>query len=267
MGIPDFEELARVAHEAGVPLIVDNTFASPYLCQPIKYGADIVVHSTTKYIGGHGNSIGGIIVDSGNFDWANGKFPEFTEADPAYHGLRYIDLGKAAYIIKARISLLRDLGSCISPFNSFLLLQGVETLSLRMERHCENAKQIAQYLASHPEVTWVNYPGLESHESYQRGKKYLPRGVGGIITFGIKGGKEAGKSFIENLQLISHLANVGDVRTLAIHPASTTHQQLSEEEQKKAGISPDLIRLSIGLEDVEDLIKELDQALTLASKG
>ncbi len=267
LGIPDFEELARVAHEAGVPLIVDNTFASPYLCQPIKYGADIVVHSTTKYIGGHGNSIGGIIVDSGNFDWANGKFPEFTEADPAYHGLRYIDLGKAAYIIKARISLLRDLGSCISPFNSFLLLQGVETLSLRMERHCENAKQIAQCLASHPEVTWVNYPGLESHESYQRGKKYLPRGVGGIITFGIKGGKEAGKSFIENLQLISHLANVGDVRTLAIHPASTTHQQLSEEEQKKAGISPDLIRLSIGLEDVEDLIKELDQALTLASKG
>lgn len=267
LAIPDFEELARLAHDAGIPLIVDNTFATPYLCQPFKYGADIVIHSTTKYIGGHGNSIGGIIVDSGNFDWANGKFPEFTEPDPAYHGLRYAEqLGKAAYIIKARIGLLRDLGSCISPFNSFLILQGIETLSLRMEKHCENANKIARYLEDHPTVSWVSYPGLENHESYERTQKYLPRGAGGILTFGIKGGVEAGRRFIENLEIISHLANVGDVRTLAIHPASTTHQQLTEEEQRKAGITPDLIRISVGLEDVEDLIKEIDQALILATK-
>lgn len=267
LAIPDFEELARLAHDAGIPLIVDNTFATPYLCQPFKYGADIVIHSTTKYIGGHGNSIGGIIVDSGNFDWANGKFPEFTEPDPAYHGLRYAEqLGKAAYIIKARIGLLRDLGSCISPFNSFLILQGIETLSLRMEKHCENANKIARYLEDHPTVSWVSYPGLENHESYERAQKYLPRGAGGILTFGIKGGVEAGRRFIENLEIISHLANVGDVRTLAIHPASTTHQQLTEEEQRKAGITPDLIRISVGLEDVEDLIKEIDQALILATK-
>ena len=265
--IPDFEELARIAHDTGIPLIVDNTFATPYLCQPFQYGADIVIHSTTKYIGGHGNSIGGIIVDSGNFDWSNGKFPEFTEPDPAYHGLKYAEqLGKAAYIIKARIGLLRDLGSCISPFNSFLILQGIETLSLRMERHCENAEKIARYLAEHPAVSWVNYPGLEGHESYEKGQRYLPRGAGGIFTFGIKGGAEAGRRFIENLEIISHLANVGDVRTLAIHPASTTHQQLTEEEQRLAGITPDLIRISTGLEDAEDLIREIDQALTLATK-
>lgn len=266
--IHDLEELARIAHEAGVPLIVDNTFATPYLCQPIKYGADIVIHSMTKYIGGHGNSIGGIIVDSGNFDWNNGKFPGLTEPDPGYHGLRYIkQFAKGAYIGKARVGMLRDLGSCISPFNSFLLLQGIETLSLRMERHCENAIKIASYLEKDSRVNWVNYPGLKNHGSYENGEKYLSRGTGGIITFGVKGGKEAGKRFIESLELITHLANIGDSRSLAIHPASTTHQQLSIEEQKKAGISPDLIRLSVGLEDVNDLIEELDQALDLAVKG
>lgn len=260
--VPDFEELARIAHNAGIPLIVDNTFATPYLCRPFEYGADIVLHSTTKFIGGHGNSIGGIIVDSGNFDWDNGKFPGLTEADPGYHGIKHIEqFGKAAYIGKARVGLLRDIGSCISPFNSFLLLQGVETLGLRMERHCKNAKIIAKFLKKDSRVNWVNYPGLNDDKTQQNSAKYLPAGGGGIITFGVKGGKEAGKNFIENLEIISHLANVGDSRTLAIHPASTTHQQLSEGEQRESGILADMIRLSIGLENAEDILREIDKAL------
>ncbi|MFP4661235.1 MAG: O-acetylhomoserine aminocarboxypropyltransferase/cysteine synthase family protein [Halanaerobiales bacterium] len=265
--VPDFEELASIAHAAGIPLIVDNTFATPYLCRPFDFGADIVIHSTTKFIGGHGNSIGGIIVDSGKFDWDNGKFPGLTEPDSGYHGIKHTEqFGDAAYIGKARVGLLRDLGSCISPFNSFLLLQGIETLGLRMERHCENALKIAQYLESDSRVNWVNYPGLEGHKTYQNTEKYLPQGAGGIITFGVSGGNEAGKKFIESLDIISHLANIGDARTLAIHPASTTHQQLSEEEQKNSGITADMIRLSVGIEQIDDLIEEIDRSLHVATR-
>ncbi|MCK5853264.1 O-acetylhomoserine aminocarboxypropyltransferase/cysteine synthase, partial [bacterium] len=230
--VPDIEAIVSVAHSAGIPLIIDSTFATPYLCRPIEYGADIVVHSCTKYIGGHGNSIGGIIIDSGKFDWAqNDKFPGLTKPDPSYHGLVYTEAcGDAAYISKARVTLLRDIGTCLSPFNAFLLLQGIETLHLRMERHSENALTIAKYLENHPEVSWVSYPGLESNENYELAKKYLPKGRSGMMGFGIKGGKEAGIKFINSLKLISHLANVGDAKTLAIHPASTTHQQLTDEE-------------------------------------
>ncbi len=260
--VPDLEKLAEIAHQNGVPLIVDNTFATPYLCRPIEHGADIVIHSTTKFIGGHGNSIGGIIVDSGKFDWDNGRFPELIEPDPGYHGISYKEhFGQSAYIAKARVQLLRDLGSCISPFNSFLILQGVETLALRMERHCDNALAVADYLEENLAVSWVNYPGLESHSSYENTCKYLPGGAGGIMTFGVKGGKEAGRNFIESLELISHLANIGDVRSLAIHPASTTHQQLSEEEQLESGVAPDMIRLSIGIENQDDIIADLENAL------
>lgn len=261
--VPDLESIAKIAHQNGVPLIVDNTFATPYLCRPMEHGADIVIHSTTKFIGGHGNSIGGIIVDSGRFDWDNGKFSELIEPDPSYHGISYKEhFGSAAYIAKARVQLLRDLGSCISPFNSFLLLQGVETLALRMERHCENALAVANYLEQHQAVSWVNYPVLESHFSYQNTHKYLPKGAGGILTFGVKGGKQAGRNFIENLALFSHLANIGDVRSLAIHPASTTHQQLSVDEQRKSGVTPDMIRLSIGIENKDDIITDLENALS-----
>ncbi|MFS8543939.1 MAG: homocysteine synthase, partial [Limnochordales bacterium] len=222
----DIEAVAKIAHEAGIPLIVDNTFASPYLCRPIEWGADIVVHSATKFIGGHGTSIGGVIVDSGKFDWTNGKFPGLTEPDPSYHGIRYVEaFGPAAYIIKCRVQLLRDLGGCISPFNSFLFLQGLETLHLRMERHVENALEIARWLQEHPLVSWVNYPGLPGHPSYEKAKKYLPKGPGSIFTFGIKGGLEAGRRFINSVKLFSFLANVGDAKSLVIHPASTTHQQ------------------------------------------
>lgn len=260
--VPDFERLAEIAHEAGVPLIVDNTFATPYLCKPFAYGADILIHSTTKFIGGHGTSIGGIIVDSGNFNWNNGKFPELSEPDPSYHGLVYTEhFGDAAFIAKARVQMLRDLGSCQSPFNSFLFLQGLETLSLRMEKHCENAMKIAHFLEKDPRVSWVNYPGLEDHSTHEKARKYLDNGFGAMITFGVKGGEEAGIRFIENLKLISHLANVGDARTLAIHPASTTHQQLTEKEQQKAGVLPDMIRLSVGIESVEDIIADLDRGL------
>lgn len=262
LDIPDLEALADIAHGAGIPLIVDNTLATPYLCRPIEFGADIVVHSATKFIGGHGTSIGGIIVDSGKFDWNDGKFPGLVEPDPSYHGLSYVKtFGKAAYIVKARVQLLRDMGPALSPFNAFLFLQGLETLPLRMERHTQNTLQIARWLSEHPAVAWVSYPGLPSHPSYERGQKYLPRGTGAILTFGIKGGKEAGKRFINNLKLFSLLANVGDARSLVIHPASTTHQQLSPEEQLASGVTEDLIRLSIGLEDVEDLIADLEQAL------
>lgn len=263
--VPDFEKLAEIAHGAGIPLIVDNTFATPYLCKPFEFGADIVIHSTTKFIGGHGTTIGGIIVDSGNFDWDNGQFPEFTEPDPSYHGIRYTEhFGRAAFIAKARVQLLRDLGSCLSPFNAFLLLQGLETLSLRMEKHCQNALEIAEYLEKDQRVGWVNYPGLKVHPTHENACKYLTGGFGGILTFGVKGGREAGRQFIENLTLFSHLANIGDAKSLAIHPASTTHQQLSEEEQRESGVTPDMIRLSIGLESVADLKEDLDQALAAA---
>jgi O-acetylhomoserine (thiol)-lyase len=262
LDVLDFEAVSKVAHDHGIPLIVDNTFASPYLCRPFEHGADIVVHSATKFIGGHGNSIGGVIVDSGKFDWTNGKFPDFTEPDPSYHGVVYSEaLGPLAYITKARVQLLRDTGAAISPFNAFLLLQGLETLHLRMERHSENSLEVAKYLEKHESVEWVNHPGLPNHRSYELAQKYLPKGQGAIFTFGIKGGLEAGKKFIESLELFSHLANVGDSKSLVIHPASTTHQQLTEEAQRSAGVTPDLVRLSIGIESVDDIIADLDQAL------
>jgi len=262
------DEVARLAREFRVPLMIDNTFASPYLCRPFEWGANIVVHSTTKFIGGHGTSIGGIIVDGGNFDWkASGRFPNFTTPDPSYHGLVYADLvgaGLPPFIIKARVQVLRDVGACQAPLNSWLFLQGLETLSLRMERHVANAQRVAEFLEQHPKVSWVTYPGLASHPDHARAKKYLPKGAGAIMGFGVKGGKEAGRRFIENLKLFSHLANVGDAKSLAIHPATTTHSQLSEEEQVSAGVTPDFIRLSIGIEDIEDILWDLDQALAQA---
>jgi len=259
----DLESVAAIAHEHGVPFIVDNTFPSPYLCRPIEHGADIVVHSATKFIGGHGTSIGGIIVDSGKFDWAaSGKFPGLTEPDPSYNGVVYTTaVGPIAYIIKARVQLLRDMGAALSPFNAFLLLQGLETLHLRMERHSANALAVAQFLEQHEAVEWVNYPGLPSHSSFTNAQKYLPDGQGAILTFGIKGGIEAGKKVIGSVSLFSHLANVGDSKSLIIHPASTTHQQLGEEAQFAAGVSPGMIRLSIGTEGIEDILYDLDQAL------
>ncbi len=261
--VPDFEALAEVAHSNGLPLMVDNTVASPWLCRPIEHGADIVVHSLTKYLGGHGNSIGGLLVDGGNFDWeGSGLFPELVEPDPSYHGVRYVeDFGEQAYVTKARVHLLRDLGGCISPLNSFLILQGIETLPLRMERHCSNAAAVAEFLRHRAGVSWVNYPGLEDHPTHELAARYLEGGFGAIIGFGVEGGLEAGKQFIEALELVSHLANIGDARTLTIHPASTTHQQLSEEKQRQTGVTPDFIRLSVGIEDVEDIIRDLDQAL------
>lgn len=263
----DIETYAKIAHDHGLPLIIDNTFATPYLCRPFEFGADIVVHSATKFIGGHGTSIGGVIVDSGNFHWDNGKFPGLVEPDESYHGVSYVrDFGKSAYIVKARVQLMRDMGACISPFNAFLLLQGLETLSLRVQRHCDNAQKVAEYLSKSPYVTWVNYPGLPDNKYHRLAKKYLPKGCGSILTFGIKGGLEAGKRFIENVKLFSHLANVGDAKSLVIHPASTTHQQLTEEEQLSSGVTADMVRLSIGIEDVEDIIEDLDQALK-ASQG
>lgn len=267
INIADIEAIANIAHENGVPLIVDNTFASPYLCRPLEHGADIVVHSATKFIGGHGTSIGGVIVDSGKFDWSNGKFPLLTEPDPSYHGIVYTKaLGPLAYIVKARVTLLRDIGAATTPFNSFLFLQGLETLHLRMERHVENSLKVAQFLEKHELVTWVNYPGLEDNHYHALANKYMPKGAGAIFTFGIKGGIEEGKKFINSLELFSHLANVGDAKSLVIHPASTTHQQLDEESQRKAGVTPDMIRLSIGLETIDDILHDLDQALQ-ASQG
>ncbi|OPA80450.1 bifunctional o-acetylhomoserine/o-acetylserine sulfhydrylase [Paenibacillus selenitireducens] len=261
--ILDIEAVAAIAHENGIPLIVDNTFPSPYLLRPIEHGADIVVHSATKFIGGHGTSIGGVIVDSGKFDWkANGKFPGLTEPDPSYHGVVYTDaVGPIAYIIKARVQLLRDMGATLSPFNAFLLLQGLETLHLRMERHSSNALQVAQFLEQQDAVEWVNYPGLPSHPSYELAKKYLPNGQGAIMTFGIKGGVDAGRKLINSVKLFSHLANVGDSKSLIIHPASTTHQQLSEDEQISAGVQPGMIRISIGTESIKDILHDLEQAI------
>ncbi|MBG9793069.1 O-acetylhomoserine aminocarboxypropyltransferase [Paenibacillus dendritiformis] len=258
----DIEAVAAVAHEHGLPLIVDNTFPSPFLLRPIEHGADIVVHSATKFIGGHGTSIAGIIVDSGKFDWTGGKFPGLTEPDPSYNGIIYTDaVGPVAYITKARVQLLRDMGATLSPFNAFLLLQGLETLHLRMERHSENALRVAQFLEAHDAVASVSYCGLPSHPSYELAKKYLPKGQGAILTFEIKGGVEAGRRVINHVKLLSHLANVGDSKSLIIHPASTTHLQLSEEEQRAAGVTPGLIRLSIGTESIDDILNDLDQAI------
>lgn len=258
----DIEAVAAIAHEHGLPLIVDNTFPSPFLLRPIEHGADIVVHSATKFIGGHGTSIAGVIVDSGKFDWAGGKFPGLTEPDPSYNGIIYTEaVGAVAYITKARVQLLRDMGATLSPFNAFLLLQGLETLHLRMERHSENALRVAQFLEAHDAVASVSYCGLPSHPSYELAKKYLPKGQGAILTFEIKGGVEAGRRVINHVKLLSHLANVGDSKSLIIHPASTTHLQLSEEEQLAAGVTPGLIRLSIGTESIDDILNDLDQAI------
>jgi O-acetylhomoserine (thiol)-lyase len=262
----DIQAVANIAHENGLPLIIDNTLTTPYLVQPFKHGADIVVHSATKFIGGHGTSIGGVIVDSGNFDWASGRFPSFTEPDPSYHGLRYVEaLGNLAYIIKARVQLLRDIGPAISPFNSFLFLQGLETLPLRMERHSQNALRVAEFLEGHPSVNWVSYPGLKSHPQHELAAKYHTHGYGAILGFGIRGGLEAGKQLIRHVELFSHLANVGDAKSLIIHPASTTHSQLTPDEQYETGVTPDFVRLSIGLETLDDLIVDLDQALRAAT--
>jgi O-acetylhomoserine (thiol)-lyase len=260
--VDDFEAIGKIAHGAGIPFVVDNTVTTPYLFRPLENGADIVVYSLTKFIGGHGTSIGGAIVDGGIFPWDNGKFPELTEPDPSYHGIKYWEeLGNLAYIIKMRLTLLRDMGAPLSPFNSFLFLQGLETLHVRMPRHVENAQRIAEWLEKNPLVTWVNYPGLSSHRDHSRAKKYLPKGTGAIIGFGIRGGVAAGKKFIDSVKLLSHLANIGDAKTLVIHPGSTTHQQLTEEEQLATGVTADFIRLSVGLEDVNDLIADIDQAL------
>lgn len=266
--IPDFAALAHIAHENGIPLIVDNTFgAGGYLARPIEHGADIVVESATKWIGGHGTSIGGVIVDSGKFDWGNGKFPIFTEPSPGYHGLNFQEVfgvgspfGNIAFIIRARVEGLRDFGPSLSPFNAFLLLQGLETLSLRVDRHVSNALELAQWLEQQPQVAWVNYPGLPHHPYHERAKKYLKHGFGGVLNFGIKGGLEAGKAFINHVKLASHLANVGDAKTLVIHPASTTHQQLSDTEQLSAGVTPDLVRVSVGIEHIDDIKEDFEQA-------
>ena len=267
LDVADLEGISKVAHKNGIPFVLDNT-VSPYLLRPIDHGVDIVVYSATKFIGGHGTSLGGVIVDSGKFDWTNGKFPLIAAPDPSYHGINFVEalkpLGNIAYIIKARVTLLRDLGPAISPFNSFLFIQGLETLHLRLPRHSENALAVAKHLKKHPKVGWVNYPGLEDSPEKDRVKKYLPKGAGAIIGFGIKGGLESGKKFINSLELISHLANIGDAKTLAIHPATTTHQQLSGAEQLATGVTPDFIRLSIGLEHIDDIISDIDQALKRA---
>ena len=267
LDVADLEGLSKLAHKNGIPLVLDNT-VSPYLLRPIDFGVDIVVYSATKFIGGHGTSIGGVIVDSGKFDWTSGKFPLISEPDPSYHGINFVEalkpLGNIAYIIKARVTLLRDLGPALSPFNSFLFLQGLETLPLRMLKHSENALLVAKYLEGHKKVSWVNYPGLDSSPEKARAKKYLAKGAGAILGFGIKGGLEAGKKFIDSLELISHLANVGDAKSLAIHPATTTHQQLSSDEQLATGVTPDFIRLSIGIEHIDDIIADISQALDKA---
>jgi O-acetylhomoserine (thiol)-lyase len=257
-----FTEISALAQAENIPLMIDNTVTTPYLCRPLELGANILTHSTTKFLNGHGTSLGGIIIDGGNFDWSSGRFANFTEPDPSYHGLVYSSLGAPAFILKARVQMQRDLGVSPSPFNSWLTVQGIETLSLRMERHVENAQAVAEFLSEHKQVSWVSYPGLKTHPSYEQVKKYLEHGAGAILTFGIKGGREAGQRFIDKLQLFSHVANIGDAKSLAIHPASTTHSQLSEDELKEAGVTTDMIRLSIGLEDAEDLFWDLDQAMS-----
>jgi O-acetylhomoserine (thiol)-lyase len=271
LDVPEFEALASIAHEAGVPLVIDNTVGVG-LVRPFDYGADIIVSSATKYIGGHGTSIGGVVVDSGHFHWNNGKFPEFTEPDPSYHGLKFWDvfgdfpgLGNVAFIIKLRVQLLRDLGPALSPFNAFLFLQGLETLPLRQRQHSANALEVAQFLEAHPRVNWVTYPGLPEDPSFKVAAKYLKHGFGSIVGFGIEGGLEAGRKFIDSVKLFSHLANIGDAKSLVIHPASTTHQQLSPQEQEATGVTPDYVRLSVGLEDIEDIKADIDQALRAAA--
>lgn len=261
----DFEAVAGVAHENGIPFVVDNTVTSPLLFRPLDHGADIVVHSATKIIGGHGTSIGGVIIDGGKFDWTNGKFPEFTEPNESYHGMVFHEafkpIGNLSYILRARVILLRDMGMCLSPFNAFMFLQGLETLHLRAERHCQNALKVAEFLENHSKVEWVNYPGLKSHKDYERAARYLPKGQGAVLTFGIKGGYDAGVAFINKVKLASHLANILDAKTLVIHPSSTTHQQLDEAAQHKAGVTPNMVRVSVGIEDVDDIIADLEQAL------
>jgi O-acetylhomoserine (thiol)-lyase len=257
----DVEAVAEIAHRHGLPLIVDNTFGTPYLFRPIEHGADIVVHSATKFLGGHGTTLGGVIVESGKFDWKNGNFPGFTEPDPHYNGLVFGDLGEIAFTTKIRAQLLRDTGAAISPLSSFLLLQGIETLSLRVERHVENTRKVVNYLANHPKVSWVNYPNLPGNKYKALADRYFPNGAGSIFTFGIKGGREAGAKFIDSLELFSHLANVADAKSLVIHPATTTHAQLNDEELKAAGVTPDMIRLSIGIENIDDILADLEQAL------
>jgi O-acetylhomoserine (thiol)-lyase len=266
MNVLDIAPIAKIAHEAEIPLIIDNTMASPYLCRPIEHGADIVLHSATKFLGGHGTSIGGIIIDSGKFKW-NSKFPALTEPSPGYHGMKFAEtFGEIAFIIKARVEGLRDFGPCIAPFNSFLFLQGIETLPLRMQQHSRNAQQVAEFLEKHPAVTWVKYPGLQSSPYRALAAQYLPKGCGAILTFGVKGGMEAGKKLVDAVQVFSHLANLGDAKSLIIHPASTTHQQLSGDQQLAAGITEDMIRLSIGIEDAEDIMWDLDQALAASQQ-
>jgi len=265
LNVLDIEPIARIANQADLPLFIDNTFASPYLCRPFEWGAAIVVHSATKFIGGHGTTMGGLIVESGRFKWDNGKFPTMTDPSPGYHGVRFYEtFGDFGFTMKCRMEGMRTFGPVLSPLSAFLLLQGMETLPLRMERHCSNALTVARYLQDHPRVAWVNYPGLENHRSHALAQKYLPRGAGAVLTFGIKGGAAAGARFIDSVQFLSHLANIGDAKTLVIHPASTTHRQLSPEQQVAAGVPPDLIRLSVGLESVDDILWDLDQAMAKA---
>jgi O-acetylhomoserine (thiol)-lyase len=262
LDVADLQAIAAIAHEAGVPLVVDNTLASPFLCRPIEHGADIIVHSLTKYLGGHGTTMGGIVVESGLFPWDNGRFPQMTEPSRGYHGVRFFEtFGDFGFTMKARMETMRTLGPTLSPLAAFLLLQGIETLHLRMPRHCESALAIARHLAAHPRIEWVNYPLLPGNRSEALARKYLPRGAGGILTFGVKGGAAAGVTFIESVQMLSHLANVGDAKTLVIHPASTTHRQLNEDEQRAAGVLPEMIRLSVGLESLSDILWDIDQAL------
>jgi len=262
INVVDLEAIGAIAREAGVPFIVDNTAASPYLCQPFRHGADVIVHSATKYLGGHGTTMGGVVVESGKFPWDNGKFPSMTEPSAGYHGVRFHEtFGDFGYTMKARMEILRVYGPTLSPFNAWILLQGIETLPVRMERHCANAMGVARFLRDHPKVAWVNYPGLEDNKYYALAKRYLPKGAGALLSFGIQGGYEAGVKFIEKLQFVSHLANIGDAKSLVIHPASTTHRQLSEEDQVKAGVPPDMVRLSIGLETLDDILWDLEQAL------
>jgi O-acetylhomoserine (thiol)-lyase len=262
LNVLDIEAVARIGHQAGVPLFIDNTFASPYLCRPFEWGASICLHSATKFIGGHGTTMGGVVVESGQFPWDNGRFPSMTEPSPGYHGVRFFEtFGNFGFTMKCRMEGMRTFGPALSPFNAFLLLQGVETLSLRMERHCSNALAVAQHLEQHPKVAWVNYPGLPQHPDHALAQKYMPKGAGAVLSFGVKGGAAAGQTFIESVEFLSHLANIGDAKTLVIHPASTTHRQLSEEQQIAAGVPPDLIRMSVGLETLEDILWDIDQAL------
>src|SRR6266436_487660 len=268
INIVDIEAIAKIAREAGVPLVIDNTVPSPYLCRPFEWGADIVVHSATKYIGGHGTTMGGLIVESGKFPWDNGKFPGMTEPSRGYHGVRFYEtFGDFGYTMRARMETLRTFGPALSPFNAWLLLQGLETLPVRMERHCENALAVAKFLEGHARVSWVNYPGLPGNKYHKLGRKYLPKGASGLLNFGVKGGAKAGERFIEAATFMSHLANIGDAKTLIIHPASTTHRQMSEEEQAKAGVTPDMIRISVGLETLDDILWDVDNALSAAAKS